>query len=83
MIDLFGQEVSETPRRPPGWTLKRAFLLHYHKAAETEERRCKTCVHLLGHTHQRRYYKCARLGESCGTATDIRLSYVCDWWEKR
>jgi len=80
LIDLFGAEVT-TEYRGHSKTLKHRALLAYRKA-EGKERCCKTCVHLHGHEHVRRYYKCSRLGETCGPATDIRLSYVCNGWEK-
>ena len=51
----------------------------YKKVKEKSDIRCKNCKHLLS---ERNYYKCELLGRSSSSATDIRLSYVCDLWEK-
>lgn len=40
--------------------------------------RCANCKHIIG----TRFYKCKLLGLSCSSATDIRLSNVCDRFEE-
>lgn len=42
------------------------------------EKRCKHCKNLFVRQNQNRYYKCLLLGLSGSSATDVRLSNVCD-----
>jgi len=42
---------------------------------------CKNCNNSVGFKyHNKNYYKCNIQGISHGAATDIRLSYVCDYY---
>lgn len=58
----------------------------YKKAIENSNIRCKNCKHLISKLaicpSERNYYKCELLGRSSSSATDIRLSYVCDLFEE-
>ena len=58
----------------------------YKKAKDKSDIRCKHCKHLISKLaicpSEKNYYKCELLGRSSSSATDIRLSYVCDLWEK-
>ena len=58
---------------------------NYRKAiyANKDGKRCVWCKHLLqnsGNTNN--YYKCELIGVSHSSATDIRLSCVCDLFEE-
>jgi len=55
---------------------------NYHKSP-SKDMRCGTCRHLKTyHYHGKYYHKCKLIGESSSAATDIRLSYVCNMWNK-
>lgn len=58
----------------------------YKKAEQNSSARCKNCKHLISKLaicpSEKNYYKCELLGRSSSSATDIRLGYVCDLWEK-
>ena len=55
---------------------------HYRKA-EDKSRSCKTCKWLVKiEYHRKNYYKCELIGISQSIATDIRLSYTCDMWNR-
>ena len=82
MEDLFGNTISEKDFEPVRKTLKKTVLKHYQKS-EDKTRRCKTCVSIRKcEYHAKTYYKCFILGHSHGSATDIRLSYVCDFFKR-
>ncbi len=50
-----------------------------YKKAETGKS-CKNCRNCIGFKyHDKTYYKCNLQGISHGAATDIRLSYVCNY----
>lgn len=57
---------------------------HYGKAvnANKDGRRCVWCKHLIIKDDRYRYFKCELLGNSNCTATDIRISCVCDLFEE-
>ena len=58
---------------------------NYRKAiyANKDGKRCVWCKHILQNSGNRNnYYKCELLGLSHGSATDIRLSCVCDLFEE-
>jgi len=59
-------------------------LQQNYRKAENVGENCKSCKHLkVNHYHGRRnFYKCKLLSESASAATDIRLSYVCNMWNK-
>ena len=56
-----------------------------YRKANTEQK-CKNCKHLFYNmpncTGGGKYYKCELLGRSSSSATDIRLSNVCNRWEQ-
>lgn len=53
---------------------------NYRKATE-QYKSCKYCRNCVGISHHdKTYYKCNIQGFSRGAATDIRLSYVCDFF---
>ncbi len=58
----------------------------YKKAEKNSSVRCKNCKHLFANmpncTGGGKYYKCELLGRSSSSATDIRLSYVCNRFEE-
>ena len=58
------------------------FKNNYRKADECSDIRCENCTHCMCHrTRTSKYYKCELLGFSFCSATDIRLSNVCDNFE--
>lgn len=55
----------------------------YRKANENSCVRCAMCKHILSNcVGNSKYYKCELLGISSSSATDIRLSCVCDLFEE-
>lgn len=67
-------EVKAKPRsKYQRWKLKN----NYRKA--DNGMRCANCKYILG----TRFYKCKLLGLSCSSATDIRLSNVCDLFTQK
>jgi hydrogenase maturation factor len=57
----------------------------YKKADKNSKKNCDTCNHCYCSSIQggrKHYYKCELLGFSNSSATDIRLSYVCDLFER-
>lgn len=57
---------------------------HYSKADYMSDIRCKNCIHrFINSMGTKTYYKCELLGISSSSATDIRLSNVCDLFEMR
>ncbi|MCK5614008.1 hypothetical protein KAR91_69740 [Candidatus Pacearchaeota archaeon] len=82
MKDLFGNNITEKDFEPVRKTLKKTVLKHYRKS-EGKAERCKTCVNIRKCEYNAKtYYKCFILGHSHGPATDIRLSYVCDFYKE-
>lgn len=57
----------------------------YRKADYKSDIRCKNCVHLITVRPEcyrgKKYYKCELLGHSSSSATDVRLSNVCNKFE--
>lgn len=67
------EQKSITPRsKYQKWKLEN----NYRKA--DNGMRCANCVNIVG----TRFYKCRLLGISSSSATDIRLSYVCNRFEE-
>lgn len=80
MNDLFGDEIREAPPPARGIIQKRKALLKYR--AGTAAQCCGNCAnHIKTDHHYKTYHKCALVGMSHSTATDIRLKCVCDCWE--
>lgn len=79
--DLFGNEydLSDVLKKGPVQNLKNH--LKYRKS-ESKEKRCKTCLFCYSKQYSKKYYKCEKIGNSNGPATDIALSYICDLWKK-
>jgi len=74
--DLFG---GETPVAEPVSVLSYASVkirLHYRRAEGREK--CGNCAHRVTHRFGKNYHKCQLLGDTRSSATDIRLSHVCD-----
>ena len=78
----------EKPEIPPIFYSKYQrwkWINKYRKANENSCVRCATCKHSFANmpncTGVGKYYKCELLGRSSSSATDIRLSYVCDLFE--
>ena len=71
-------EVKAGPRsKYQQWKLEN----NYCKA--TDNKRCKNCKNrFITHSGAKVYYKCILLGMSSCSATDIRLSNVCDLFEE-
>lgn len=47
-----------------------------------EQHRCKDCANLRSYQANRKWYKCAKMGESRSSATDIRLKdFACRLYE--
>lgn len=58
------------------------FEHNYSKADEYSDIRCANCIYCFKtQPSERAYYKCEKLGMSASSATDIRLSNVCDLFE--
>ena len=71
--DLPSIEYVSKPRSPyQQWKLEN----NYRKA--NSENRCKDCKNLFVRQEKNKYYKCILLGLSGSSATDVRLSNVCN-----
>lgn len=46
-----------------------------YRKSDNKNKRCENCKNIIS---QNGYYKCILLGTSCSSATDIRLSNVCN-----
>lgn len=80
MINLFGEE-QEDQKTPIGHYQIWRRHNNYRKAES--ESKCKNCVYCAGFGyHNKNYYKCKLQGESHSTASDIRVSYVCDYYNR-
>ena len=81
MKDLFGKEITaydfQTVRSP----YQKFKKLNNYRPTESKDYCCKTCKNLQVHHMNKSYYKCKLTGDSCSSATDIRISYVCKKWE--
>jgi hypothetical protein len=57
---------------------------HYRKGSLNPRKMCFFCKNLitLDQHHGRKHHKCTMLGLSSSSATDIRLSYICDQYEE-
>ena len=78
MRDLFGNQVEPVPPKAKHLGIRQQWKLdnNYRKG---DTATCKDCLHLRKYEyHDKTYYKCVLLGESHSTATDIRVSYVCN-----
>lgn len=54
-----------------------------YKKSDDKHKRCDNCKYIhRKRFHNKNYYKCLLIGCSNGSATDIRLSYVCDKHEE-
>lgn len=54
-----------------------------YRKAENKNQCCKYCIYLCANMPSTRaYYKCMMLGVSGSSATDVRLSYVCNLFER-
>ena len=74
-MDLFGGETDIDPSLPA------KKKIGYREA--TDERRCKTCDYLMKKQWSVKvYYKCAWLGNTNGTGTDIQLKRVCNYYKE-
>lgn len=79
MKDLWGNEI--TPKKPKPKGRCNAFKIknNYRKGGTST---CKDCLHIQRFEYHNKYYhKCELLGFSHSTATDIRLSFVCDQFD--
>jgi hypothetical protein len=76
MIDLFGNEIK--PKTPKPKSKYQEYKLKYNYRKGTTKM-CKFCQNIRRYDyHNKIYSKCILLGESHSTATDIRLTDVCD-----
>ncbi len=54
-----------------------------YRKSDSNVERCKNCIHHAdGMYHGKTYHKCELLGISHSPATDIRISSVCNNWER-
>ena len=74
--DLFGGK-SRISKKVVGKYQAAKAKVRYMKS-EHKNRRCKNCTHLIKKQFNKKYYKCALIGDSASEASDIRVSYVCD-----
>lgn len=73
-------EVDNTPPQKPLYKSKYQKWKYENDYRKSEnESRCKNCKNLLiNNTYNKTFYKCLLLGISSSSATDIRLSNVCN-----
>jgi len=77
MKDLFGGETKYVEPKPK----KLIDALSNYRHSESDKK-CKNCSNLIKkRQNMKNYYKCALLGVSRSSATDIRLNNVCDHYE--
>lgn len=72
LVEVTEQKRPNTCLKYQKWKLEN----NYRKA--DNGMRCANCVNIVG----TRFYKCKLLGLSSSSATDIRLSYVCNRFEE-
>lgn len=83
--NLFGemQELDEKIDNPVNQSSYQTHKKNVNYRLGTSVECCKTCEHLLRVSGgSKTYNKCALIGDSRSTATDIRLRDVCDLWER-
>lgn len=80
MINLFGEEQSDIDAtKSNGFYKKKKTELHLRMTNYCVNENCKHCVfRITFNYHNKNYHKCKLIGISHSTATDIRLSNVCD-----
>lgn len=82
MINLFGEE-QEDYKKVLGHYKKWRQKNNYKKAFSFEKQ-CRTCKNERGFEyHNKHYHKCELQGISQSEASDIRLSYVCDFFNSK
>jgi len=61
-----------------------AYILqvNQYRKSDRKDRRCGTCMHHFMKIYNRRYHKCKLIGNTNGPGTDIRISYVCNKWQR-
>ena len=81
--DMFGGETPVVQMPTGGESRYQRFrrVNRYRKAPAGSGRKCETCTHFMVHRWDKKYFKCARMGDSRSTASDIRARGVCDLWE--
>lgn len=79
MQDLFGNDTPVTERKPGVESkLSRWIrLADYRRAERGSSQRCANCSHFYIKRYSGKYFKCALLGGSNCTSTDIRAGHVC------
>jgi hypothetical protein len=85
MIDLFGEDSPIIDKKQDGHlsNYQRAKLRFMYRKADSENK-CGTCQNLIIHEyHDHNYFKCALIGRSFGSATDVRKSWTCERFTKR
>ncbi len=82
MKDLFGEEA--VPFTLITGRYKRFRVHNNYRKKLIDAICCKECKHLNGFEyHGKNYYKCELQGMSHSEASDVRLSFVCDKFERR
>ena len=72
---LLNIEIKSIEKKKPRSKYQQWKLENNYRKADNGMR-CATCKNIIG----TRFYKCKLLGLSSSSATDIRLSNVCDLW---
>ena len=83
-LDLFGEEreYEQKPIKQSRYQLIKK--RNKYRPKENDQDKCGNCLnHILWRYRSGRYHKCKLIGESHSTATDIRVNYVCDKFEKQ
>ena len=75
-LDMFGNEILPKKPNPRSKYQDYKQVFNYRKGGIDI---CRKCINFRRYEyHNKFYHKCILLGESHSTATDIRVTYVCD-----
>lgn len=83
MTDLFGQTPQATAKATSTSQIIRRWILQagYRRAEKGSPERCRNCQEFYIKRYSGKYFKCRRLGDSNGTARDIRANHVCRFFK--
>ena len=81
--NLFGEMVDVEGKKTQRSPYQRIKNKNRYRGRNIPSQSCKTCkFHIVSDYHNKRYHKCELIGFSPSTATDIKVSNVCDKWEQ-
>lgn len=83
-INLFGElQEFDNPKRVKGYYKQWRNSSAYRKQNVNNGKSCSTCKYIFArYHHDKKYFKCKLQGGSYCESSDIRLSYVCNKYEK-